>query len=244
MFTFLFEEFDGHNFRARLEFLVKTRHGQALRPPAGLADVRTSSTDSAMAGLEGAVTDSRARFSLVLDTDIGEVDQVKLGISSDASEDGRAVGFKWTAKRASSSEALWCDGVHAQLHRGRSMITAAPRFSCSGVEALVQGSAFAAVALWSLTWALWQSPGPGSCEMNLQSRAVLWTCAGLSLLSACLGLVEMDLTLSDTAAASLSARPGRAFPLHFGLRALEAVDPAVGGSLEDTPLPEGHQRWL
>lgn len=108
---------------------------------------------------------------------------------------------------------------HAQLHRGRTMITAAPRFSCSGVEAVVQGSAFAAVALWSLTWALWQRPG--SCEMKLQSRAVLWTCAGLSLLSACLGLVEMDLTLSDTAAASLTARPGRAFPLHFGLRALE-----------------------
>lgn len=108
---------------------------------------------------------------------------------------------------------------HAQLHRGRTMTTAAPRFSCSGVEAVIQGSAFAAVALWSLTWALWQRPG--SYEMSLQSRAVLWTCAGLSLLSACLGLVEMDLTLSDTAAASLTARPGRALPLHFGLRALE-----------------------
>jgi hypothetical protein len=35
----LFEEFDGHNFRARLQFLVKAT--QALRPtPAGLADAR------------------------------------------------------------------------------------------------------------------------------------------------------------------------------------------------------------
>jgi hypothetical protein len=35
--SLLFEEFDGHNFRARLQFLVKAI--QALRPtPAGLAD--------------------------------------------------------------------------------------------------------------------------------------------------------------------------------------------------------------
>ena len=38
-FSLSFEEFDGHNFRARVQFLVKAT--QAVRPtPAGLADAR------------------------------------------------------------------------------------------------------------------------------------------------------------------------------------------------------------
>lgn len=122
------------------------------------------------------------------------------------------------------------------------MVTVAPRFSCGGVEAVVQGAAFAAVALWALTWSWWNP----SSQLSLESRVTLWTCAGLSLLSTCLALVEIDLAVSDTVAASLASRPGRAFPLHFGLRGLEVCSRiwvwTVLGSLlstEQIPIAKG-----
>ncbi|CAK9002472.1 unnamed protein product [Durusdinium trenchii] len=147
----------------------------------------------------------------------------------------------WKELRAGQGAQSHGQSVHryAQLHRGRVMQTAPPRFSCSGVEAVAQGAAFAAVALCLLTGALW-TPS----ELDVESRMLLWVCAGLSLLSACLALVEMDISLSDTAAATLSSRPGRAFPLHFGLRAIEVLSRvwvwAVLMSLLSTePLPIG-----
>jgi len=101
-------------------------------------------------------------------------------------------------------------------HATRSLVTGPPRFSCSGAEAVAQGSAFAAVVLSLLTWGMWHPTA-----LDLVSRSLLWTCAGLSVVSASLSLVEMDQTLSETVAAALSSRPGRAFPLHLGLRMVE-----------------------
>lgn len=57
-------------------------------------------------------------------------------------------------------------------------------------------------------------------DFTLKQPARLGLCGGLSLLSASLALLEMDVSVSDTAAATVAARP-RGLALHLAQRATE-----------------------
>lgn len=92
-----------------------------------------------------------------------------------------------------------------------------PRFHFSGADAVAEGTAFAGTSLYILA----ADARLPDAELDMRCQAVLWCCAGLSLLSASLALIEIDCNLSETADACLSRRGFHAFLSHLMLRATE-----------------------
>ncbi|CAE8597775.1 unnamed protein product [Polarella glacialis] len=92
------------------------------------------------------------------------------------------------------------------------------RFHCRGSETVLEGVAFAGICFYLLIASGWSHELP---ELSMKMRLLLWNCAGFSLLSSSLALVEVDRGVSETTAACLEARPGVALLLHLLCRTSE-----------------------
>ncbi|CAE8651681.1 unnamed protein product [Polarella glacialis] len=71
------------------------------------------------------------------------------------------------------------------------------RFHCRGSETVLEGVAFAGICFYLLIASGWSHELP---ELSMKMRLLLWNCAGFSLLSSSLALVEVDRGLAAASA--------------------------------------------
>jgi len=88
------------------------------------------------------------------------------------------------------------------------------RYSCRGVDAVLEGGAFAGVFLYVL------STRPCS-QLSYRTRCALWTSSALSLLSAASSLLEVDCSTSEVLTACVQRKGVRMALLHLLFRTTE-----------------------